>query len=67
VKLPGLVDKATDTDRRQEEAEKQCEDLVEELTLLWIRGSELCLTCMRECGLLLPAIPRWLCGLLRSG
>jgi hypothetical protein len=46
--------------------------LVKELTLLWIRGSELCLTivgtppwgpCTRECGLLPLAIPRWMCSL----
>jgi hypothetical protein len=47
-----------------------------ELALLWTKGSELCLPIvstpqrppgMRECGLLPPAISRWLCGLLRSG
>jgi hypothetical protein len=51
------------------------QEAVEELTLLWIRGSELCLTivstpargaCMRECGLQLAATPRWLCGLPHS-
>jgi hypothetical protein len=49
--------------------------LAEELTLLQISRSELCLTiagalergpCMRGCGLLPPAIPRWLCGLPHS-
>jgi hypothetical protein len=42
VKLLGLVDKAVAIDQRQEEAEGQCEALVDELTLLQIRGSELC-------------------------
>jgi hypothetical protein len=44
VKLLGLVDKAAAADRWQEEAEGQCEALVDELTLLQIRGSELYLT-----------------------
>jgi hypothetical protein len=44
AKLPGLVDKVADTDRRREGAEGQCEELAEELTLMWIGGSELCLT-----------------------
>jgi hypothetical protein len=39
-----LVDRAATTDRRQEEVEGQCVGLVKELDLLWIRGSELCLT-----------------------
>jgi hypothetical protein len=44
AELPSLVDKAVAADRLWEEAEGQCEHLVEELTLLWLTGSELCLT-----------------------
>jgi hypothetical protein len=45
AKLPGLVDRAVDADRRCEEAEGECAGLVKELTVLWVRGgSELCLT-----------------------
>jgi hypothetical protein len=44
MKLLGLVDKAADADQRWEEAEGQCEDRAEELSLLRIRGSVLCLT-----------------------
>jgi uncharacterized protein YigA (DUF484 family) len=44
AELPNLVDKAATSDRRWERAKRQCECLVEELTLLQIRGSELCLT-----------------------
>jgi hypothetical protein len=44
AKLPDLVDRAATVNQRQEEAEGQCEHLAEELTLLWLRGSDLCLT-----------------------
>jgi hypothetical protein len=33
---------AADADRRREEAERECRELVRELTLLQTRGSELC-------------------------
>jgi hypothetical protein len=38
AKLPGLVDRAVDADRRCEEAEGECAGLVKELTILWVRG-----------------------------
>jgi uncharacterized protein YigA (DUF484 family) len=43
AKLSTLADKAVTTDQRREEAKGQCEHLVEELTLLQLRGAELCL------------------------
>jgi hypothetical protein len=39
----GFFDRAADIDRQWEDAEKQCQDLVQELTLLQTRESELCL------------------------
>jgi hypothetical protein len=39
----GFFDRAADIDRQWEDAEKQCQDLVQELTLLQTRGSKLCL------------------------
>jgi chromosome segregation ATPase len=59
AKLLGLADRVADTDQQQEEAEVQCTTLAEELTLMQIRGSELCLAivsppkwglCLRRCG-----------------
>jgi hypothetical protein len=44
AKLSGMADWAAATDRRQEEVEGQCAHHIEELTLLRLRGSELCLT-----------------------
>jgi hypothetical protein len=44
VKLLSLIDKATAANGWREEAEEQCEHLVEELTLLRLAGFELCLT-----------------------
>jgi hypothetical protein len=44
AKLPGLIDRAPDADRQQDKAEGQSKVLARELTLLWIRGSELYLT-----------------------
>jgi hypothetical protein len=41
-KLPSLAAKASAVDRRWVAAEEQCESLVHELTLLNLRGSELC-------------------------
>jgi hypothetical protein len=41
AKLPSLVDKADATDQRWEGVEEQCKHLVNELTLLQLRGSEL--------------------------
>jgi hypothetical protein len=42
-----LLDKAVTANRQRKEAEGQCEHLVEELTLLRLRGSKLCLTIAR--------------------
>jgi hypothetical protein len=39
----GLSDAAADAERRREESERECQEFVEELTLLQIWGSELCL------------------------
>jgi hypothetical protein len=39
-----LVDKAATADQRWKEAEGRCKCLFEELTFLWLKGSELCLT-----------------------
>jgi hypothetical protein len=59
-KLPSLVDNAAAADRRWVATEKQCKRLVNELTLLHLRESELCMTttrapqrppCTRECDL----------------
>jgi hypothetical protein len=44
AKLPGLIDRAPDADWQRDKAEGQCKVLARELTLLWIRGSELYLT-----------------------
>jgi hypothetical protein len=38
----GLSDRAADIDRRWEDVERQCWDLVQELILLQTRGFELC-------------------------
>jgi hypothetical protein len=43
-KLRSLVDKAAIADQRQVAVEEQCEHLVNECTLLHLRGSELCMT-----------------------
>jgi chromosome segregation ATPase len=40
--IQDLSDKAPNIDRQQEEAERKCRELVQELTLLQTRGSELC-------------------------
>jgi hypothetical protein len=42
-KLMGLPDRVVDAKHWQEEAERQCATVAEELALLQIRGSELCL------------------------
>jgi hypothetical protein len=43
-KLPSLATKAATIDQQRVAVEEQCEHLVHELTLLNLRGSELCMT-----------------------
>jgi hypothetical protein len=75
AKLLGLADQAAASNQLWEEAKGHCEHLVEDLTLVWLRGPELCLTVvsappqdlrMRECGLELAVTPRWLRSLPHS-
>jgi hypothetical protein len=43
-KFPDLVEKAATSNRRRVAVEEQCKHLVSEVTLLYLRGSELCTT-----------------------
>jgi hypothetical protein len=44
VNFHGLSNRAADVNRWQEDVDERCRDLVQELTLLQTRGSELCHT-----------------------
>jgi hypothetical protein len=67
---------ATVADQQREVIEEQCECLANELTLLSLRGSKLCMAItsapslapyMRECALRRPNTPRWPWGYPCSG
>jgi dGTP triphosphohydrolase len=75
-KFPSVAAQAVMAHRRWEATEEQCECLVHELTLMSLRGSELCMTitsapllppCTRECTSRWPNTPRWLRGYSRFG
>jgi hypothetical protein len=43
VNSQGMSDAAADVERQREQSERECQEWIEELTLLQTRGSELCL------------------------
>jgi hypothetical protein len=74
--MSSLAAKMAVADQRREATEEQCERQVHELTLLSLRGSELCITITdapplapstRGCALQWPSTPRWLPGYPRFG